>query len=71
MGVFLFDGTTGDFFLDGPGYKVAMNAWLPFLEGAAQFAFYFVIMEHRAQHCGLDIEMCFEDTACRIKINGK
>lgn len=33
------------FFLDGPGYKVAMDAWLPFLEGAAQFAYYFVIME--------------------------
>jgi hypothetical protein len=33
------------FFLDGPGYKVAMDAWLPFLEGAAQFALYYVIME--------------------------
>jgi hypothetical protein len=33
------------FFFDGPGYKVAMDACLPFLEGAAQFAFYFVIME--------------------------
>jgi hypothetical protein len=33
------------FFLDGPGYKVAMEAWLPFLEGAVQFAFYFAIME--------------------------
>ncbi len=114
-----------DFFLDGPGYKVAMDAWLPFLEGAAQFALYFVIMEtnfygskceviqasydeaevfcssltalevlkrghavpkfsyeeytqllatimeHRAQHCSLDIEMSFEDTACRLKINRK
>jgi len=111
-----------NFFLDGPGYKVAMDAWLPFIEGAAQFAFYFVIMEsnfygskceviradydeaeihcsslaaltvlkrghavpkfsyeeytqlfttimkNRAQHCGLDIVMSFEDTACRIKI---
>ena len=111
-----------NFFLDGPGYKVAMDAWLPFIEGAAQFAFYFVIiesnfygskceviqsdfdkaevycpqlaalevlkrghavpkfryeeytnllrtiMEHRAKHCGLDIEMSFEDTTCRIKI---
>ena len=26
------------------------------------------IMEHRAQHCGLDIELSFEDTFCRIKI---
>lgn len=34
-----------NFFLDGPGYKVAMDAWLPFIEGAAQFAFYFVIIE--------------------------
>lgn len=33
------------FFMDGPGYKVAMDAWLPFLEGAAQFAFFFTIME--------------------------
>lgn len=111
-----------NFFLDGPGYKVAMDAWLPFIEGAAQFAFYFVIiesnfygseceviqadydkaevycstlaalnvlkrgyavpkfryeeytsllnaiMEHRAKHCGLDVEMSFEDTKCRIKI---
>jgi hypothetical protein len=111
-----------NFFLDGPGYKVAMDAWLPFIEGAAQFAFYFVIiesnfygsecrviqadfdqaevycsqlaalevlkrgyavpkfryeeyttlltaiMEHRAKHCGLDIEMSFEDTTCRIKV---
>jgi hypothetical protein len=111
-----------NFFLDGPGYKVAMDAWLPFLEGAAQFAFYFAIMEsnfygseceviqadydeaevfcsrltalevlkrghavpkfsydeytqllttimeHRAQHCGLDLELSFEDTSCRIKI---
>ena len=113
------------FFLDGPGYKVAMDAWLPFLEGAAQFAFYFVIMEsnfygsecevihadydeaevfcsqlaslevlkrghavpkfsydeytqllmaimeHRAQHSGLDIALSFEDSSCRIKIKRK
>ena len=110
------------FFLDGPGYRIAMDAWLPFLEGAAQFAFYFAIMEsnfygskcevvhadydeaevycsslaaltvlkrghavpkfsydeyiqlftaimkNRAQHCGMDIVMSYEDTACRIKI---
>jgi hypothetical protein len=109
-------------FLDGPGYKVAMDAWLPFLEGAAQFAFYYVIMEsnfygskchvihadyneaevfcsqlaalevlkrghavpkfsydeytqlltaiiqHRAQHCGLDVALSFKDSSCRIKI---
>ena len=113
------------FFLDGPGYKVAMDAWLPFLEGAAQFAFYFVIMEsnfygsqceviqadydeaeifcsqlaalevlkrghavpkfsydeytqlltaimeHRAQYCGLGLELSFEDTSCRIRIKRK
>lgn len=111
-----------NFFLDGPGYKVAMEAWLPFLEGAAQFAFFFVIIEsnffgslcevtradereaevrclklaalevlkrgyavpkfsyeeytallraiikHRAEHCGLEIEMSFKDTGCLIKI---
>ncbi len=114
-----------NFFLDGPGYRVAMDAWLPFLEGAAQFAFYFVIMEsnfygskcevhnadydeaevacsslaalevlkrghavpkfsneeyihlftmimkNRAAQCGLDIDMSFEDTACRIRIKRK
>jgi hypothetical protein len=113
------------FFLDGPGYKVAMDAWLPFLEGAAQFAYYFVIMEsnfygskcevlqasydeaevfcsslaalevlkrghavpkfsyeeytqlltrileHRAQHCSLGIDLSFADTSCRIKIKKK
>jgi hypothetical protein len=113
------------FFLDGPGYKVAMNAWLPFLEGAAQFAFYFVIMEsnfygskceviqagyddaevfcyslaalevlkrghavpkfsheeyiqlltaiieHRAAHCGMDVELFFEDTSCRMIVRRK
>lgn len=111
-----------NFFLDGPGYKVAMDAWLPFIEGAAQFALYFVIiessfygseceviqadydkaevqcsrlaalevlkrghavpkftyeeytrlltaiMEHRAKHCGLEIDLSFEDTSCRIKV---
>ncbi|MDH7511907.1 MAG: hypothetical protein QHH14_03050 [Clostridiales bacterium] len=114
-----------NFFLDGPGYKVAMEAWLPFLEGPAQFALFFVIMEsnfygslcevtkaddreaevrclklaalevlkrgyaipkfsyeefialikaimkHRAEHCGLEIDMSFEDTSCLIKIKRK
>lgn len=114
-----------NFFLDGPGYKVAMDAWLPFLEGAAQFAFYYVIlesnffgseceviqadydeaevychrlaalevlkrghavpkfsydeytqlltalMEHRAQHCGLELELSFNDTSCRLNIREK
>jgi hypothetical protein len=114
-----------NFFMDGPGYKVAMDAWLPFLEGAAQFAFYFAIMEsnfygskceviqasydeaelfcssltalevlkrgyavpkfsyeeytqllttimeHRAKHCSLDIELSFEDTSCKIKVKRK
>jgi hypothetical protein len=113
------------FFLDGPGYKVAMDAWLPFLEGAAQFALYYAIMEsnfygskceviqadledaevycsqlaalevlkrghavpkfsydeytqlltaimeHRAQHCGLDVELIFDDTSCRLKVKKK
>jgi hypothetical protein len=114
-----------NFFLDGPGYRVAMDAWLPFLEGAAQFAIYFVIMEsnfygskcevhkadydeaevacsslaalevlkrghavpkfsyeeyihlftiimkNRGTHCGLDVDISFEDTACRIQIKRK
>lgn len=33
------------FFLDGAGFRVAMDAWLPFIEGAAQFALYTAIME--------------------------
>jgi len=35
-----------DFFLDGPGYWTAMDAWLPFIEGAAQFALFFTIIEN-------------------------
>ena len=38
--------TARDFFLDGPGYKAAMDAWLPFIEGAAQFALFFTITEN-------------------------
>jgi len=34
-----------DFFLDGPGFKVAMDAWLPFLEGAGQFAIFLAVLE--------------------------
>jgi len=33
------------FFLDGPGFRVGMDSWLPFLEGAAQFAIYCAILE--------------------------
>jgi len=33
------------FFLDGAGFKIAMDAWLPFIEGAAQFALYTAVME--------------------------
>jgi hypothetical protein len=33
------------FFLDAEGFRVAMNAWLPFLEGAAQFALFYGILE--------------------------
>ena len=29
----------------GPGFKAAMQAWLPFLEGAAQFAIFYAILE--------------------------
>ncbi len=34
-----------DFLLDGPGFKVAMDAWLPFLEGAGQFAIFLAVLE--------------------------
>jgi hypothetical protein len=34
-----------DFFMDGPGFKVAMDAWLPFLEGAGQFAMFLAVLE--------------------------
>jgi hypothetical protein len=33
------------FFLDGGGFRVEMDAWLPFIEGAAQFALYTAILE--------------------------
>lgn len=39
------DQAAKDFFLDGPGYRAAMDAWLPFIEGAAQFALFFTIIE--------------------------
>jgi hypothetical protein len=29
------------------------------------------IMEHRAEHSGMDIGLFFEDTSCRIKIKRK
>ncbi|MFO7889344.1 MAG: hypothetical protein R6V04_03290 [bacterium] len=38
--------TAKNFFLDGPGYKAALDAWLPFIEGAAQFALFFAITEN-------------------------
>ncbi len=34
-----------DFFLDGPGFKAAVDAWLPFLEGAGQFAIFLAVLE--------------------------
>jgi hypothetical protein len=34
-----------NFFLDGPGFRVSMDAWLPFIEGAAQLAIYCAILE--------------------------
>ena len=34
-----------NFFLDGPGFRVAMDAWLPFVEGAAQFVIFLAIIE--------------------------
>lgn len=111
-----------NFFLDGPGFKISMDAWLPFIEGAAQFAIYYAIleanyygskclvinasydeaqvrftpmtrfevlkrayfypkfswdeyqqlyrciMEHRANACGLAIEMAVDETNCTIKL---
>ncbi len=42
-----------NFFLDGPGFRVGMDAWLPFIEGAAQFAIYYAILEtnHYGSKC--------------------
>jgi hypothetical protein len=34
-----------NFFLDGPGFRAAADAWLPFVEGAAQFALFYAIIE--------------------------
>ena len=33
------------FFLDGAGYKIAMDAWLPFIEGPAQYILYTAVIE--------------------------
>lgn len=33
------------FFWDGGGYRIAMDAWLPFIEGPAQFVTFTAIME--------------------------
>ncbi len=114
-----------DFFLDGPGFKAAMDAWLPFLEGAGQFATFLAVLESnyhgsgcvvtgateqeaeiqfkplrdlealkiaifspklspdefrslythvmrdRADACGLDIDVSFQDTYCVLKIRKK
>ncbi len=42
-----------NFFLDGHGFRVGMDAWLPFIEGAAQFAIYYAILEtnHYGSKC--------------------
>jgi len=42
-----------NFFLDGPGFRVGMDAWLPFIEGAARFAIYYAILEtnHYGSKC--------------------
>lgn len=39
------DGAWKYFVNQGQGFRVAMEAWLPFLEGAAQFAFFYGIIE--------------------------
>jgi len=110
------------FFLDGPGFRAGMDAWLPFIEGAAQFAIYCailetnhygstgvitkasydeaeilftpltklevlkrayffpkfsfeeykklygLIMENRANACGLELEIAYNETNCTIKL---
>ena len=55
--------TAQGFFLDGPGYQVAMDAWLPFVEGAAQFALFFTILEKNYYGAKYKIENAFEDEA--------
>ncbi len=113
------------FFRDCPGYKVAVDAWLPFIEGAAQFILYtavletnlrgsrcivteadekkatlvmrpmahlevlrrasfipkipedeyrelFIsIMEDRAKHCNLSLEIDFKETECSIVVEAE
>lgn len=52
-----------DFFLDGPGYRAAMDAWLPFVEGAAQFALFFTIIENNYYGANYLITGATEDEA--------
>jgi len=52
-----------DFFLDGPGFKVAMDAWLPFLEGAGQFAVFLAILESNYYGSTSEVTKAAEDEA--------
>jgi len=113
------------FFLDGAAFKVAMDAWMPLIEGPPQFALYTAVMEanlrgskctvlqaddrraelvmhplahldvihkaifrdkidpeeykelyslvmrDRAKHCGLDINITFQDINCTIVVSAQ
>jgi hypothetical protein len=54
------------FFLDGPGYKIAMEAWLPFIEGPAQFALYTAIMESNLRGSKCTVTDVTEDKATLV-----
>lgn len=52
-----------DFFLDGPGFKTAMDAWLPFLEGAGQFATFLAVLESNYYGSGCVVTRATEQEA--------
>jgi len=47
----------------GPGFRVAMDAWLPFIEGAAQFALFYGILEENYYGSKYTILSASEDEA--------
>ncbi len=52
-----------NFFRDGSGFKVAMDAWLPFLEGAGQFATFLAVLESNYYGSGCTVTRATEQEA--------
>lgn len=51
------------FFMDGAGFKAAMDAWLPFLEGAGQFAVFLAVLESNYYGSGCTVTKATEQEA--------